>query len=118
VDEFVAQALVVALSVIVTTELAKRSLERATTEQDDAVETLLFDGSNEALSMRNAIRRFWRNRYDVHIVFLQDFSKLVRVLGISIQDEMRKPVEKAVVERSEIECDLFHEESVRVWCGC
>lgn len=66
----VAQALVVALSVIMTTELAKRSFERATTEQDDAVETLLFDGPNEALSMKIAIRDTWRNQVDVGPVLL------------------------------------------------
>jgi hypothetical protein len=89
-----------------TTELAKRSLKRATTEHNEALETLLFEGTHEALRMRIAIRGTWPNRDDVGSVFLQDFSKLSCIFRISVDDEVRVASEKAVVERREVECDF------------
>ena len=76
-----------------------------------------FTGTHEALSVRIAVRRFWRNRDDVDVILLHNFSKLRSMFRISVDDEIRVTSEKAVVERSDVERNLFHEDSVRVWRG-
>ena len=68
-------------------------------------------------TVNSASTRFCRNRDNVHVVFLQDFSKFRCVFRISVDDEVRVALEKAVVERGKVERYLFHEDSVRVWCG-
>ena len=47
----------------------------------------------------------------------RNFSKLRCVFRISVDDEVRVASEKAIVERGKVERYLFHEDSVRVWCG-
>ncbi len=108
----------VSLSQIMETIFAESAFQRIPAKQDHAVQAFLFDGTYEALRVRIAVRRFWGNRDDVHIVFLQDFLKLSCLFRISVDDEVRIASKKAVVERREVERDLFHEDSVWVWCGC
>ncbi len=118
IEQLVSETLVIPLAQIMETIFAESAFQRAPAKQDHAVQALLLNGTYEALRVRIAVRRFWRNRDDVHIVFLQDFWKLSYIFRISVDDEVRVTSEKAVIECREVQSDLFHEESVRVWCGC
>ena len=51
VDQFVVESLMVSLSVIMVQESANPSQQRAFSEEDHALETLVFDGANESLAM-------------------------------------------------------------------
>ncbi len=118
IEQLVSDTLVISLTQIMETIFAESTFQRAPAKQDHAVQALLLNGTYEALRVRIAVRRFWGNRDDVHIVFLQNFSKLRGVFRILVDDEVRVASEKAVVERGKVERNLFHEDSVRVWCGC
>ena len=75
-----------------------------------------FDRPHESLRVRIAVRRFWRNQDDADVVFLQDFPELRCIFRISVDDEVRVALEKAIVECGDIEPHLLHEESIRVGC--
>ncbi len=96
-DKLIPEALVVSLSQIMETIFAESAFQRIPAKQDHAVQAFLFDGTYEALRVRIAVRRFWRNWDDVHIVFLQNFSKLSCLFRISVDDEVRVASEKAFV---------------------
>ena len=78
----------VPLSQIMQTIFAESAFEGIPPKQDHAVQAFFFHGTHESLGVRIAVRRFWRNWDDVHIVFLQDFSKLSCIFRVSVDDEV------------------------------
>ena len=62
----------ISLTQIMETIFAESTFQRIPAKQDHPVQALLFDRAHEALRVRIAVRRFCRNRDDVHVVFLQE----------------------------------------------
>ena len=60
------------LTQIMETILAESAFQCIPSKQDHPVQALLFDRAHETLRVRIAVRRFGRNRDDVHVVFLQE----------------------------------------------
>ena len=56
-DQFVAEALMVALALIVDHKLREHSTEVSLAQRNEAIQALFFDGANKPLRMRMTVRR-------------------------------------------------------------
>jgi hypothetical protein len=116
VDEVVADALMVTFTVIVGHELRERAAQVPLSERNEAVETFLFDGTNEPLRVRIAVRRPERYPYNPHTRCLEDVPNGGAPLAITVADEKSLSIEHAVDGIRQLPRDLEHERFVRMRC--
>ena len=117
VDQFIAEALMVALAMIVGHELGERATEMPLTERNHPIQAFLFDGPNKPLRMRIAVRRPKRCLDDAHTRRLEQIPNREAPLPIAVADQDAVSVDHAVGRGGELACDLEHEGLVRMRRG-
>ena len=86
VDQFVAQALVILLTVVMLGVLRNRPAEMTFAERDHSAETLFFDRAHEALRVGIRIRRLkWRLHY-ANPDLAQPFAQRCSPLHVPVTD--------------------------------
>ncbi|MFT7077025.1 MAG: hypothetical protein ACJA0P_003043 [Planctomycetota bacterium] len=98
-----------ALRIEVDQVLAKRSPERSLAEEDHPAKALLFDGADEALGVRVAVRRTRRRENRFNSPTRQKRLEALRELGVAIDDQLRMDLEEAIDGICQVPSDLRHE---------
>ena len=85
-NQAVADALMIALSMIVLDELGDSSLELAATEEDQSVQALRLDGQHEPLGKGIGVGCPHRAENGLDALGLEQRLELIRELGVSVHD--------------------------------
>src|ERR1700723_2160086 len=108
----VAEALMVALGVVVLHKLAQHGAQMTLAERDDMPEALLLDRSNEPLGVSVEVRAVRRKAQQVHPRRLQGGPEVRGVEGIAIDDEVPEARQRTGRGVGEVAGDLRHPSAV------
>ena len=86
-NQFVADALMVPLTVVVRHEICNRATKMALPQQDHALEALLLDRPHESFRVRVAVRCPQRRLNDSHALLLEERQHGTTPLSIAIADQ-------------------------------
>ena len=87
-DDPIAEPLMISFGMIMGNEFLSGVTQRCVTEENHAVKTFFFDGSDETFEMRRQIRRAGRQANTTGARLLNQVAKRFAVLAISIHEQI------------------------------